>query len=205
MKYVLLFVPFLLSSNWMSVSELGKAKSGQSYTVYTSQKVCEQAGAPVCWQIDDCSPMYCKVDPQQVDDLDKPILGPKTNKLDCLNPQVCQALGDECSGNPEVCIPYCDAIDDGNFGFEQKPGQPIMYQVFCQKHIGFQKKTIQVLTENAALKLAFEQAENQKAVEQAAKENRKGIAQGDIKSFDPSDDSPANREKARKLLKDLLE
>lgn len=205
MKYLILFVPFLLSSNWMSNTGLGKVKSSQSYSVYASQKLCEQNQVGVCWQIDGCSPAYCKVEPKQVDDLDKPILGPKTKKLDCQNPQVCQDLDSVCSGDPEVCIPYCDVIADGDFYYEQKPGQPIMYRVFCRKHIGFQQKTIQVLSENAGLKTAFEQAENQKAVENNARESRRDIAKNDIKNFNPSDDSRVNRERGRKLLKDLLE
>lgn len=205
MRYLILVVPFLIASNWLSVTDLGKAKIGQSTTTYTSQKSCEKNNPGVCWQIDGCEPIYCTIQPRQVDDFDKPIFGPKTKKLDCQNPQVCQALQDSCSGNPEVCIPYCDDILDGEFKFEQKPGQPIMYQVFCRKFLGHQKKTIQVLAEKAALKIAFEQAENQKAIDRAARENRRGIARSKIKTFDPSDDSPANRKKARELLKDLLE
>lgn len=205
MRYLILFLPFLIGANWIHPTDIGKIQSGQDgVTIYTTEKSCSKNNSSQrCFQIDDCDPRYCTVQPIQIDDPEKPIWGPKTNKQDCANPQVCSALIESCDDDGLECVQYCD--EGLHFKFEQKPGPGGVYEAFCQELIGFQQKTIQVLKANANKKAQVEAQDSADAIEENAKKSRKSQARQFMKDLDPNDDSPGNVRALMQKLKDLFE
>ena len=174
MRYlILIFITtslFAARGNYLSKDVINSGDT-TGKPVYRLKDKCEAHYKQECFDITSKPVHYNKVIQVDVDDTDKPIYS-KENITACNGEVDCyDAIAPVCTPiintnsfatfADEVCVEYCE-----DFPEHQAIVSADFTEVYCTKHIGYQKKNIDKLVEDATLKAAYD-------AEQAAKEQKK--------------------------------
>lgn len=151
----------------------------KSIGAFADKVKCETISGKKCLPFDPA-----KINPEtslakdvEVDDPEKPIFAARTNETDCIQCNELPCPEDSCSvlsqrknigteEDPEYIYPLCD--DPTYFTVWAKKsdfGLGEGYFVYCTKHLGYEKKTVKKLVEDAQLKAQWEAAKQAKEQE----------------------------------------
>jgi len=149
--------------------------------VFRLKDKCEAHYKSECFDITGKPIAYNKVKQIELDDTSKPIYEAKSNVQACEGQACYQLIQPVCED--EVCTNYCPDTYQAYVNETQT-------EVYCTKLTGYQKKNIDKLVEDAALKAAYEAElaakEQEKLDKEAAKEAAKLILK-DCKKDDKFD------------------
>ena len=201
------------AENWMSQSDIVKKNQGlRGISVYQDQGRCQTEKSEVCYQIDSCSPSFCKPTDVEVDDTDKPIWATPENVQNCTTVELCQSLIDtkeidNPSYNPEdpespakIWQFYCTNQESGYIPFYKAKGE--IFEAYCTKITGYEKKIIQELREDATLKEAYLLAKANKEQLETDEINALKGARDNWDSLDTTGKMLAIKKLFKRLVKD---
>ena len=185
MKYIILFLSFnLMAANWMSEEHIQRVKDNvYPQSRYTSEGKCNVAQTTKCWQIDGLDPVTHTIQDVEVDDTDKPIYAERTNETTCIiweyvdgeEPPAnnCGTLTATVNVGTEEAPIYEPSLCTDKTYFATYEAQGEGYVAYCSKLLGYDKKMVKKLLEDAALVSAKEAEEAAKEAEKLAKEQEK--------------------------------
>jgi hypothetical protein len=219
MKYLILFLGFnLFAANYMSKGDIEKANQGlNGTTTYTSLKSCLDKKGEACHKIDSCAPSICSVQDTEIDDTEKPIYAKSTDNTPC---NIYEDYINELTEAPQE--DDCRLlISSENVGTEEEPKFEYTlckdktyyalyaeteegYEAYCTKLMGYKKKIVEQLREDAALKAAKELKELEDAQAKAQKKAEKNEAKQAIEAAKGNIDKMSQQELAAIIEKLII-
>ena len=186
MKHLIIILLVSLSLQAKCLNWISKAEAIKSINKVPNAGAIPPKEGEEKFCFDGINMAFAKIEQIELDDTSKPIYGKKKSTV-CIDESSCYALiQPECETVDEVetCVNYCDSEGDGWY-----PIVAANYsEVYCSKHLGYEKKYIDQLVEDATLRAAHEQEKADKEAEKLAKKASKDAAKEVVKNCNKADD-----------------